>query len=612
MSKRPYISLATLVILCYVLLRVSFLFQKWERPGAEATLSWDVFGYYLYLPATFIYDDLGELKFVEKIWPDYRPAGDFHHAVLQPNGKYVMKYPLGMALMYLPFFLLGHLWALLSAWPADGFSWPYQFAISMGSVIYAWLGLWVMRKVLLRWFSDGVTAVCLAVLVLCTNYLNYVSIDGAMPHNYLFTLYALIIWLTIRWHEGPRAGTAAALGLLIGLATVMRPTELLSALIPLLWGVRDRESLLQKWQLLRRHWQQVLLLGLCLMAVGSLQLLYWKAFSGKFFYYSYEDQGFSWLKPHLIDGIFSARKGWLMYTPVMVFALLGFGWLYRQYRQLFWPSLVFVVLNLYIVFSWDIWWYGGGFGARALIPSYALLLFPLAAFVRYSLSHKVLRVLIPALMFLSMDLNLLMTWQAHAPGQILHPEFMTKAYYWKIFGNAYPDKADKKFLDVRDELGSLKGKEVITLYRNDFEQDSSVNVSREHVYSGQQAIKIDGVYPRTPVFEYDLSQLEHPSRRDWVRVSAQVFYTDVEWDEYAMAQLIVQFLHQGDSIPYRGTYVKIQRVCDPWQWHQLQFEMQFPRKVQPTDRIRLYATNEWGKYPVYLDELELQLIRPGK
>jgi len=529
---------------------------------------------------------------------------------LQEDGQYVMKYPLGMSLMYLPFFLLGHLAAFLWGFPMDGFAWPYQFSIAMGSIVYACIGLWIMRSILLRYFSDEAVAITLAILVLCTNYLNYVSIDGAMPHNYLFTVYAAIIWFSMRWHESHRFRDAAGLGLLVGLATIMRPTELISILIPVLWGISSKKDIQKRLGIILAHWPQVIVLSVCLIAVGSLQLMYWKIYSGDFFHYSYEDQGFDWLRPHLIDGIFSARKGWLMYTPVMIFALIGFRMLYQQYRQLFWSAFIYVILNIYIVFSWEIWWYGGGFGARALIPSYAMLMLPLAACISYMLTKPYLKIGGGILIFLCMDLNLSMTWQAHAPGHILHTESMTKAYYWKIFGNTKPNKADKKFLDVKHELGSTEGMQIIPLYRNNYESDTSIHVTSAHKFSGNKSIKIDEVYHRTPEFEFSLREIKQPSRKDWVRVSAQIFYTDVEWNEYEMGQLIVQFLHEGDSIPYRGTYVKIQRLCAPWQWHHLTFEMKFPRKVQPTDRIRMYATNEWGKYPIYLDEVEVDLIRP--
>ena len=114
----------------------------------------------------------GGLGFIDEIFSSYQPASSFYHAVEQADGQFVMKYPIGMAILYLPFFFIGHLFALLSDYPADGFSWPYQFAISMGGIVYAVIGLFVMRKVLLKYFSDLVTALVLGIIVLATNYLQ--------------------------------------------------------------------------------------------------------------------------------------------------------------------------------------------------------------------------------------------------------------------------------------------------------------------------------------------------------------------------------------------------------------------------------------------------------
>src|SRR3954471_7865035 len=94
-NKKHYYSLICLLIISYILIRTMYMYPKWswgEHGGSEAVLSWDVFGYYLYLPSHFIYHDLGHLNFIPALFGKYDPAGDFHHAVLQPDGNYVMKY----------------------------------------------------------------------------------------------------------------------------------------------------------------------------------------------------------------------------------------------------------------------------------------------------------------------------------------------------------------------------------------------------------------------------------------------------------------------------------------------------------------------------------------
>lgn len=147
-------------------------YPKWEKPGTEATISWDVSGCYMYLPAFLIYKDAKKCNFKESIIQKYYPTPDFQQAFQHASGNYVMKYSSGQAIMMLPFFIAGHLFARISSYPADGFSYPYQSAIGLGMLIYAFIGLWYLRKVLLTYFSDTVTAITIAAIVLASNYFN--------------------------------------------------------------------------------------------------------------------------------------------------------------------------------------------------------------------------------------------------------------------------------------------------------------------------------------------------------------------------------------------------------------------------------------------------------
>lgn len=59
----------------------------------------------------------------------------------EKSGNYIMKYSVGQALQFLPWFTLAHVAAGPLGFPADGFSSPYQYAISWGSLLIALLGI---------------------------------------------------------------------------------------------------------------------------------------------------------------------------------------------------------------------------------------------------------------------------------------------------------------------------------------------------------------------------------------------------------------------------------------------------------------------------------------
>lgn len=62
-------------IVCVILLAgVSFCYYpRWKGVYTEATISWDVSGYYMYLPAALIYQDLKKLAFFPDIQRKYNP-----------------------------------------------------------------------------------------------------------------------------------------------------------------------------------------------------------------------------------------------------------------------------------------------------------------------------------------------------------------------------------------------------------------------------------------------------------------------------------------------------------------------------------------------------------
>ncbi len=321
-----------------------FYYPKWLQPG---TISWDVSGYYMYLPALFVYHDITQFKFKDEITQKYQPSPDFQQAYPHSSGNYVLKYSCGQAIQYLPFFLLANTFASSLGYPKDGFSLPYQFAISFGSLVICFIGLWYLRKSLLLFFDEWLTGWGLLILVLGTNYLDYSAITGAMTHNFLFTLYAVLIYATIQFYKNPSFGNAAAIGICVGWAALTRPTELISMLIPLSWGIYSLSSIKERFTFFKAHFAKLLLAVVITGLIGSIQIIYWKLVTGDFLVYSYQDQGFSWLRPHFRQGLFSYRAGWLTYTPMMLFACGFYSLIQISKKNCLAAIAVFTDIHLY-------------------------------------------------------------------------------------------------------------------------------------------------------------------------------------------------------------------------------------------------------------------------
>lgn len=440
------------MILCTALV-VGYIGIKAYWKDENRIIASDVIDYYGYLPATFIFHDLGFHN------PETIEKGKFYLR-RSPIGGNILKMSMGMAVVYAPFFFIGHAAAQLLGYDAYGFSEPYRFMLLVGAVVYLLLGLYYLRKTLLHYFSDSITAVALLAVVLGTNLAHYATIEGTMSHVYLFALINVFVWHTIRWHENPTFLRIIGLGALAGFITLIRPSNIIVLLFFFLYNVYSWASLKEKIELVFRkfHWFVVMLLAFLLVWVP--QFLYNLHFTGQLLFYSYTDERFFFNNPQIINGLFSYRKGWLLYTPMMTIALAGIFVSFFKMKQFSWAILLFISVAAYIIFSWWCWWYGGSFGQRPFVDYYGMLTIPLALVLKQL--QKIGKWIFFSgltVVFLLAALNLFQM-QKYARGSI-HFADMTKAAYWQSFWSVKPKPGFYDLLETPDYKMAKQGIYVV-------------------------------------------------------------------------------------------------------------------------------------------------------
>ncbi len=615
-SKPNNFSRYTLLVLMLLLTAVSI--QRLHVRGN--IISWDTFGYYLYLPATFIYQDpgLNDPSFIQEALEKYKGSTTFYQASPGPHGGLIIKYSSGLAMVFLPGFALAHLVASSTSFAADGFSLPYQYSVFITSLLFTFLGLFFIRKVLLKFFSDRFSAILMVLLVAGTN-LFYTSVNHTLVHNYLFALYALLLWLVIRWHETPTTRLSVWLGLCIGLMVAIRPTEAIAIIIPLFWGVYNRATFVEKFRLIRAHFKKILLAAVCLVLPVLPQLIYWKIFTGSFLYYSYDNpgEGLDLLTPYTWDVLFSFRKGWLIYTPMMALAIYGFKNLYEHRRDIFYPLLIFAVLNLYLVSSWTTWWYAGSFGHRAMVQSYAIMVLPLGFFFIGLKSLKPFwRKSLWVLAGFFVVLNLFQTWQYF--NGIIHPDSMTKAYYQAVFGRVTPPTEEiESLLLVPRSLGGddeLKNPDDYYLYRTyemNFE-GSLLSVSGDSLKTDtREVVILTPENPFTPALEIPFNRLAMADHA-FLKVRGTVFVDGIDVAENPFS-MVITFDHKGGNYKYRGKdYEHYPHEIIPLSWNVLERLYLTPEPRSKTDQVRIYFwLRGQGQLPVEKLEVEVWVPKRG-
>ncbi len=587
-------------------------------------LSWDMMGYYLYLPATFIYGDLLELKFIPQIMETYQPSSYFYQAHSHENGNQIMSYTLGLSIFYFPFFLLGHLIASLSSYPADGFSLPYQFSIYLGGGFYSLLGLALIRHLLKRYFTDGLVAATLFILIIGTNYFHYSLLENPMAHTYLFMLYAWCVYLSIKWYEKHQLKHAILLGFCIGLAILLRPSEIVMTFIPILWGITNVKAIKERLLLIWQYKHQLGALVFTAFLVGMLQFTYWKLSTGDWVYYSYGNIGFDFLHPHLSKGLIGIRKGWLVYTPVMALALLGFIPFYKKYKPLFWPFLLYIIANIYFVFSWDVWWYGGSFGCRALVQSYAILLFPLCSFLSWIWSRKLkaLRYLTAVLVAGAMLLNLFQDWQYRH--KMFSSEGMNPYVYKLIFGKTKIDKQVIKQFEYKDIFAPAGYTPQQTLFQENYATTNISNRTKKQAASDSISIIVNKNYPFLTAIDKPLKDLTitagNNNKEQWIRASVQAWFEKYLWNYSKFSTLVIRF-ESADGTPILYRHVKLNNLIGnhtiskanhlygiPKTWDKVWLDVKIPPSLKATDYVKIYVHNPHAS-PMFIDDFEVQLLQ---
>ena len=149
----------------------------------------DKAGYYIYLPAYFIYDFDGE-KLPPKIG---EKTGD---GFFVEEGKIKTKYTSGVALLQAPFFLVTHFVSTKLGYESNGFSSIYHKMINVSAVTYSFFALILLYLFLIRYVSKKLAFISVACIYLGTNLFYYSIFETGMSHIYSFFLFTCFLYLS--------------------------------------------------------------------------------------------------------------------------------------------------------------------------------------------------------------------------------------------------------------------------------------------------------------------------------------------------------------------------------------------------------------------------------
>ncbi len=606
-----------LALLCMFTIKCKLLSEKdLSNTKQPVAIAWDIFGYYMYLPSNFIYSDpyLENEKWVREIRAKYDPSPTSYQFRTVDGKKQVNIYMMGHAIIWAPGFFVAHWLAEPLGYVADGYSLPYQFSLIITAMLFTIIGLFLTRKILLEYFNDKITSMVLILIVFGTNYFFQVGLDGTMPHNFIFTMNAAILWLTIRWHKEYKLWQAVTLGLVIGLSILVRPTQIIWVLVPLLWNVTGINSAKEKWVLYKTKISHLILYSLSIAIFGLLQALYWKAGTGKFIYFA-PSESFSLLSPYTFEFLFSFKKGWLIYTPVMSLSLIGFILLFRTHRNIALALTALAIAHIYLLSSWECWWFAASFSQRPMVDIYPLLAITAGVAITALLaSKKTILYTGSVVITLLISLNLFQTWQYS--NNIISPDRMTRKYYREIFLKTCIPEGALQYLEVERSFeteehfsGDPNNFVRKVIFHADYEgevaDDKKQGVVDTFAFAGKKCFRLDSMLSFSPSFNE-----EYYSHTDksyiWIIATVKVFPLVPVLE--SNSALVVTFDSDGKLYKYAA------RSLNPdslklHQWNEIRLEYLSPYVRHRDDHIQVYYWNI-GKAPVYIDDIKVEVLEP--
>lgn len=424
--KKNIRKITILLIISVFTLSFSGKINQVVKGESTCVCAYDGYGYYIYLTQFFQYRNLNfKQNELQAVQDKYCEGAYAYQLKEMDNGNSLDIYHMGQAYLELPAYTIGHVFAKTLGYPKDGFSKPYHIAFLLNALLFILLGIYFLNKILQLFFSDQVSALVLILVYFGTNFWATAIHSYHLQHIYLFALIGLLFYCLLRFRELQSKKHLIIAALALGLISSIRPTHVLLGVLPLLMFRKIYASKLA-------YWKSILLFPLAGLLFNLPQLIYWKVIGGSWFILNMHVEEVVVVDPHVVDFLFSYKKGWLLYSPVFLLLIPGFIQLFKLRKDLFWAVFGTTLLAIWIFASWECWWYAASFGSRVMVDLYPLLVLPLGFALVYLGRTKIRSYVLMIFVFFTLGLSVLQSGQFSTG--YLHPDRMSKAHYWYIFG----------------------------------------------------------------------------------------------------------------------------------------------------------------------------------
>ena len=578
-------------LIAFVLL-LSLLYVRFPSTEYNRVIHSDGKGYYAHLPAIFIYSDL-DYNFADEIEKKILPFLMAHfskHFRFTFRGEIVNKTFSGIILLWLPFFLLAHLLTLLLGLPPDGYSVIYQISIAFSAIFYAWLGIKYLIKLFRTYKANDVqVAITIIAILFGTNYLYYVVFDPSLTHIYNFTLITILLYYVRNLSIEKSGKSILILSLTFGLILVIRPQNgFILFATPFVMG--SKEGMMSFFVNLFQGLRQTISGIFIFLIIIAFPMFLWYLQTGHFLVYSYGNERFVFSNPQFFNVLFSYKKGLFVYSPLILLSLFGLIPLSRKNIFATIWLVIFLLLNTYIISSWEEWWYGCSYGHRVFIDFYPIAAILLVLLLQEINSVLWAKIVTGIIICITIPLNCIQIYQHY--NSIVPSCDNNERLYWHNFLRftleANADSPSENLL-IRKEFTGFE----------DNAKNWNVNpdyISEEIVFSGERSNFID--HNNLYSAEFKLSLNDRPI----VILAESAIWSGTLQSKL---QLVVEIRDStGQTVDYQNIYIDQFLIKNKWITGKWKFELD---KTQTGNLVKLYFWAPDLKSRIYFDDLKVSL-----
>ncbi len=297
------------------------------------------------------------------------------------TGRHINFAPIGTALFWSPFYAVAHVGvlaarALGSSAQADGFSAPYVAAACYASWLYGGLGLLLARDALRRFggVDDRDAGWAAAGVLWATPLLYYVTLAPGFSHAVSVFAVTALVWASL-WARGRGPAAWGVVGLLGGMAALVREQDALFLCVPALFILRDALG--------KRRFAAGLAngaaLGLAALVAFVPQLLAYRALNGGFGPSRLVTRKMSYASPHFFEVMFDPGHGLFVWAPLLLASVAALAAATARRRDAIAGILLLALAaQVWINGSVESWTQAGAFGSRRFVGASVIFAWGLA------------------------------------------------------------------------------------------------------------------------------------------------------------------------------------------------------------------------------------------